>query len=260
MGRRLARRLGYRFLDTGPMYRALTWLALRRGIDPEDEEALADLASKVRVHVRGLKSGRHRIWVDGEEATLYLRTPEVERAVSPVSRVAAVRQAMVAHQRRLARPPVVMAGRDIGTTVLPKADLKVFLNASVEERARRRHQELLQQAKEASLEGVLEELRRRDRIDSQRKVSPLRPAPDAIILDTDRLSEDQVLDRVLDLVRRRLAGPSTSLRLRPFAVLRACPERSEGAGSEGLKPSALRPSGRRPEGAGPGGSGTTGGG
>jgi len=203
IGGRLARLLGYHFLDTGAMYRALTWLALKKGINPEDEEALGALARQARIRLRTAKGGEgpaYRVWLDGEDVTPYLRTPVVEEAVSLVARVPAVRREMVARQRRLARRPLVMAGRDIGTTVLPRADLKVYLNASVEERARRRYLELLRQGKEVSLEDVLTELKRRDQLDSQRRVSPLRPAPDAFIIDTDGLNEEQVLEKVLKLV------------------------------------------------------------
>lgn len=209
VGWRLARELGYRFLDTGALYRALTWLALQRGIDPGDEEALGEMARRARLRVRGTRSRRPRIWVDGEEATPYLRTPDVEGAVSLVSQVAAVRRALLAYQRRLARPPVVMAGRDIGTVVLPRAHLKAYLRASVEERGRRRQRELLEQGQEALLDDVLKGLRRRDRIDSQRRLSPLRPAPDAVIIDTDGLSEDQVLERLQRLIWSLPPAPST---------------------------------------------------
>jgi cytidylate kinase len=200
----VARRLGYLFLDTGAMYRALTWLALRRGLDPEDEEAMARLAAETTMEVSQPPPGsgdRGRVHVDGEDATPHLRTPEVEASVSLVSRVPGVRKALVRIQRRLAqRGPTVMAGRDIGTAVLPHADLKVYLDASREERARRRRQQLALKGPGPSLESVLADLEKRDVIDSSRSVSPLRPAADAVIINTDGLSLEEVVERVLSLV------------------------------------------------------------
>jgi len=205
VGRRLAASLGYPFLDTGSMYRAVTWAALQHGVDLGDDDALGDLASSLRIDVqRARGEDSARILVDGGDVTDHLRSPEVEAAVSLVSRVAGVREALVRAQRELAgRRPVVMAGRDIGTVVLPDADLKVYLDASLDERSRRRHEEMAPLGREASPESVLEDLRRRDRIDSRRAVSPLRPAEDAIIIDTDGLSLDEVVERVLALVERR---------------------------------------------------------
>jgi len=208
----VARRLGYLFLDTGAMYRALTWLALQRGLDPEDEEAIARLAAETVMEVSQPPPGsgdprgseRCRVCVDGEDATPHLRTPEVEASVSLVSRVPAVRRELVRMQRRLAqRGPTVMAGRDIGTAVLPDADLKVYLDASREERARRRRQQLALRGLAPSFEGVLADLEKRDAIDSSRSVSPLRPAADAVIIKTDGLSLEEVVERVLSLVEAR---------------------------------------------------------
>jgi cytidylate kinase len=208
----VAYRLGYLFLDTGAMYRALTWLALQRGLDPEDEEAMARLAAATAMEVSqplpgsGGAQGREccRVRVDGQDATPYLRTPEVEASVSLVSRVAAVRRELVRIQRRLAqRGPTVMAGRDIGTAVLPDADLKVYLDASREERARRRRQQLALGGTPPSFESVLADLEKRDAIDSSRSVSPLRPAADAVIIKTDGLGLEEVVERVLSLVEAR---------------------------------------------------------
>jgi len=209
VGDLVARRLGYLFLDTGDMYRTLTWLVLRRGVDPEDEEAVARLATETTMEVIQPLPGSGdrrstedcRVRVDGEDAAPYLRTPEVEASVSLVSRVPAVRRELVRIQRRLAqRGPTVMAGRDIGTAVLPNADLKVYLDASREKRARRRRQQLARQGPAPSLKGVLADLERRDAIDSSRAVSPLRPAEDAVIIKTDGLSLEEVVERVLSLV------------------------------------------------------------
>src|SRR3990167_10429099 len=174
VGRLIAARLGYPFLDTGAIYRAMTRTALHRGVDLSDEDALSDLAASLSLDVGPPTPGSIEpctIFVDGEDVTIYLRQPEVEAAVSLVSRVAGVREALVKVQRDLAgRNAVVMAGRDIGTVVLPRADLKAFLDASLEERARRRFVELSTMGIEVTEESVLRDLRRRYRIDSERSV------------------------------------------------------------------------------------------
>lgn len=205
IGRRLAERLGYLFLDTGVMYRAIAVAALERGIDPGNDEALGQLAQRVRVDVRSAApgdGGATTVLVNGVDVTERLRLPEVEESVSLVSRVPAVREALVQRQREIAEEGrIVMAGRDIGTVVLPEADLKVYLDASPEERARRRYAEFAAMGRAESMEMVLEDIRRRDRIDSERAVSPLRPAEDAVIIDTGGLTQEEVLERVLELVQ-----------------------------------------------------------
>jgi cytidylate kinase len=204
VGRMIAEKLGYRFIDTGAIYRALTWAALRRGVDVSDENALSDLAASIRMDVGPSTSENIdpcAIFVDGEDVTEFLRRPVVESAVSLVSRVAGVRAALLTVQRDLAgKDAVVMAGRDIGSVVLPEADLKVYLDCSIEERAHRRFAELSAPDVEATQEGVLRDLRRRDQIDSERSVSPLRPAEGAIVLDTDGLSLQEVVERLSELV------------------------------------------------------------
>jgi cytidylate kinase len=204
VGRMIAARLGYPFLDTGAIYRATTRTALHRGVDLSDEDALSDLAASISIDVGPPAAGSIEpctIFVDGEDVTLLLRQPEVEAAVSLVSRVAGVREALVKVQRDLAgRNAVVMAGRDIGTVVLPEADLKVYLDASIDERARRRHAEMSTLGMDLTEEGVRRDLSRRDRIDSQRSVSPLRPAEDAIVVDTDGLTLEEVVQRLVGLV------------------------------------------------------------
>jgi cytidylate kinase len=204
VGRQTGFHLGYPFLDTGAIYRAMTWTALHRGVDLSDEDALSELANSITIDIGPPVPGSIEpcsIFVDGEDVTRFLRQPEVEAAVSLVSRIEGVREALVRVQRDLAgRNAVVMAGRDIGTVVLPKADFKAFLDASVEERARRRFIELSAMGMEVTEEGVLRDLRRRDRIDSERSVSPLRPAEDAVVIDTDGLTLEEVVQRVLDLV------------------------------------------------------------
>lgn len=196
MGRLLAQRLGYRFVDTGMMYRGVTWKALQCGVDLEDRGELGRLARNATIEFAPVD----RVLVDGRDVTAALSEPDVEEGVSLVSRVACVREALVERQREMARDgQVVMAGRDIGTVVLPHADVKVYLDASLEERARRRHLELVERGEMVDYQAVLSGLRRRDEIDSGREVSPLRAAQDATLVDTDGLGVEQVLSRIMEL-------------------------------------------------------------
>ena len=187
------------------MYRALTWFILKSGIDPDDKERLTEIASHVGMTVNAAAKGGSQlqsVFVNGEDATPFLVRSEVENAVSRVSQVPAVRRAMVAIQQHIATEgAVVMAGRDIGTTVLPDADIKVYLEASPEERARRRYQQAVTRGDKRSFDSVLADMIRRDAIDRSRETSPLRPAEDAIILDTDGLSLQQVVERVIGLLQ-----------------------------------------------------------
>jgi cytidylate kinase len=205
VGHLVANRLGFRFLDTGMMYRAFTWFVLERGVDPEDGEAVVKLAQDVKVEVTaGLPNSEDsgRVIVDGQDATAFLVRPDVEAAVSLVSRLPVVREAMVRLQREVSEGgEIVVAGRDIGTVVLPDADLKVYLDASRLERARRRYEQARLRGQEITLKSVLDELERRDGIDSSRENSPLRAADDAVVLPTDGLNPDQVVERILALAR-----------------------------------------------------------
>ena len=211
IGELLARRLDYLYFDTGVMYRAVTWAALDRAIPIEDEPAVTALAEQLRIDVTSptVDDGRqYTVLADGADVTWDIRTPEVDGNVSPVSAYPGVRRALVAQQRRVAaKGPVVMVGRDIGTVVLPDADLKVYLDASVEERARRRWREERARGEETDYETVLASMRRRDEIDSNRKVSPLRVAEDAAILDTTGLSIEEVLAEAERLVEERGCPP-----------------------------------------------------
>lgn len=204
VGRLLAACFGYPFLDTGIMYRAVTAAALDQGLDPHDEAALESFAAAARISVEVPPpgaDGHARISVDGRDVTDELRRTDVEDAVSFVSRVTGVREALVRSQREIAgEQPIVMAGRDIGTVVLPDADLKVYLDASLPERARRRHTEFASSGRDVTHDLVMEDLRRRDQIDSERAVSPLKPAEDALIISTDGLTPDDVVRRVLGAI------------------------------------------------------------
>lgn len=205
LGFRLAEVLGYLYFDTGLMYRAVTWLALNRGIDVNDEAAVTRLAENVPIEVTApsLEDGRAcDVVVDGHDITWEIRKPEVDANVSMVSAYAGVRQALTLQQRRIGmRGRVVMVGRDIGTVVLPEADLKIYLDASPEERANRRHKEIVARGGRASYEDVLGKVRTRDRIDSTRAIAPLKPAADAVILDSDALDADQVFEKAYDLCK-----------------------------------------------------------
>lgn len=196
----LARELGYAFLDTGVLYRALTLLALERGTAPTDGPALAALARAANVAVEPHPDRGYLVKIDGHEVTERLFTADVNANVSPVAAHAEVRRELLPLQRRIAeRGRVVMVGRDVGTVVLPHAELKIYLDASVEERARRRWE---QEAQRRSLHDVLGDVARRDRLDSERATAPLRPADDAVVIDTDGLSLKDEQARILELVHR----------------------------------------------------------
>ena len=204
LGRRLAEAMGYLFFDTGVMYRAVTWAALQRGVPVNDEAAVTALAEKAQIdiHPPSQEDGRgYDVLLDGEDVTWDIRRPQVDANVSPVSVFPGVRRALTIQQRRIGlRGRVVMVGRDIGTVVLPEADLKIYLDASAEERARRRYNERIARGEYADLEAILAVVRERDRIDSTRAVAPLRPAEEAVIIDSDNLNADQVLEKVKSLV------------------------------------------------------------
>ncbi len=203
IGVKLAERLGYLFFDTGIMYRAVTLAVIRAGITVDDEEAVTQFAQRVHIDVGppSVADGRKEdVLLDGEDVTWAIREPAVEKWVSRVSAYAGVRKAMTELQRRIGkRGKVVMVGRDIGTVVMPDADLKIYLDASLEERAKRRYLELIQRGETVKFEEVLASLKRRDRIDTSREIAPLRPAEDAVILNTDGLSVEEVLKKVVQL-------------------------------------------------------------
>jgi CMP/dCMP kinase len=217
VGAAAAVRLGYRFCDTGLLYRAVTWLAEHRGVEVDDPVALSELVDEVELAPDEL--GRlARVLVDNIDHTDEVRSPAVDSAVSAVAAVPELRDALLARQRSLAaQGGIIMAGRDIGTVVLPDADLKVFLDASVEERARRRTQERGLDPRSEEAEAILIALRRRDDLDRNRPVAPLRPAPDARIITTDGNEfEDTVqalVNAIEDVAMRRDAdvgaGPRT---------------------------------------------------
>lgn len=200
VGRRLADRMGLRFVDSGLMYRAISVAALDRGVDLGDGAQLTRLAMAVPVRVED-----RRVWAGEAELTDRIYGPDLSEIVSRVAKIAGVRLAMVAQQRALARGGVVMAGRDIGTVVFPDADHKFFLTASLAERVRRRAAQLEARGEKADAEAMAREVERRDLIDSQRSVAPLKAAEDAEIVDTDSMDVEGVVEHVLSRVK--LAGP-----------------------------------------------------
>jgi cytidylate kinase len=201
VGAAAAREVGYRFCDTGLLYRAVTWLAEARGVPVDDPEGLVDLVAGVELAEDA--AGRlERVRVDGVDHTADVRGPAVDAAVSAVSAVPEVRAALLARQRDLAvGGGIVMAGRDIGTVVLPDADLKIYLDASVDERARRRAEERGLDPDGPAGVAILQALRRRDRLDTTRAVAPLRVAPDARVITTDGNTFEQTVDAVVGAIR-----------------------------------------------------------
>jgi CMP/dCMP kinase len=196
VSRRLAVALGGRYLDTGAMYRAVTWAVLRAGVDPHDADAVAKIAADVPLEI-GTNPADPHIRAAGVAVDAAIRGPEVTAAVSAVAAVPAVRALLVARQREIIGEGgrIVVEGRDIGSVVAPDAELKVFLTASAGERARRRSTEVL-----ADLDATAADLERRDRLDSTRAANPLQRAPDAVVLDTTALGIDEVVARLLDLL------------------------------------------------------------
>jgi cytidylate kinase len=196
VGRRVAEALGMRFVDTGLMYRAVACAAMRRGVSLTDGAALTRLAHALRIEVDD-----RRVTVDGEDYTESTFRPELSDAASQVAKVAGVRLALVAQQRAMGRGSVVMAGRDIGTVVFPDTKHKFYLTASVEERARRRAAQIEARGERADPASLRWEVEERDRRDSQRSVSPMRPAEDAILIETDGLDLQGVVEEVLTRIR-----------------------------------------------------------
>jgi len=205
IGLRLARELGYLFFDTGVMYRAVTWLALERGEGVREEAAVTALAEQAQIDVAPASKSDGRVcdvFINGRDVTWEIRTRRVDANVSIVAAYAGVRRALSRQQKRIGqRGKIVMVGRDIGTVVLPDADLKIYLDATAQERARRRYEEIVARGGTPDYDAILERVIERDRIDSTRDVAPLRAAEDAVVLRSDNLSADEVFEQVLALVK-----------------------------------------------------------
>lgn len=204
LAKRLAENLNYLYFDTGVMYRAVTWIVMHHGVAFDDESAVTNLAETIPIDVRApsVDDGRDNdVLVEGQDITWEIRTADVEANVSQVSAYPGVRKALSAQQRRVGlRGKVVMVGRDIGTVVLPEAELKLYLEASVEERAQRRYDERIARGGEVSYETILAAMRKRDQIDSTRDVAPLRAAADAVVIDSDGKDIEDVLAEAKGLV------------------------------------------------------------
>lgn len=201
VGKLLANRLGYRFLDTGTMYRAVTWIALQRRIDLNNTEILTNLATSLNLEL-GTGKSSDILMIDGNDISDHLRDQKVEWEVSTVARVSGVRSALVKQQRNFASGfSIVMAGRDIGTVVLPNANVKVFLNASAEIRAKRRYLELSNIGHKPDYQKIVDEITRRDAIDKSRPDSPMVPAKDSVGIHTDHLEIEQVTQKILSMVQ-----------------------------------------------------------
>jgi cytidylate kinase len=196
VGRRVAEAVGLRFVDSGLMYRAITRLAAERGIDPRDSDAVIKLAQSANLRVDG-----EQIWANGKELTKGIYDADHADALPVISAIPGVREALVAQQRQLGEGGVVMAGRDIGTVVFPNADHKFFLTASLDEKVRRRAAQYERRGEHVDDEAMRREVEARDLVDTQRAVAPLKPAPDAVIVDTDGLSVDEVVDLIVRHVR-----------------------------------------------------------
>ncbi len=203
VARTVAKKLGFIYLDTGAMYRAITLAALRRNVDLHDDELLEKLTLSVKLDIKNEDGdGENVIYLDGEDVSQAIRSPQVSRNVSYVASSPRVRRIMADLQRRFgSRGRVVMDGRDIGTHVMPDAEYKFFLTASLQERARRRKTELAAKGESITLPSMMEEIAARDKIDSERECAPLRAAEDAIHIDTTELTIEQVIEAVIDQVR-----------------------------------------------------------
>lgn len=202
IARTLSEHLAYRHVDTGAMYRAVAWKAGHDGVQLDDENAVADVARRAQIVA---ESGA--VSIDGHDVSRAIRTPEIDRAAAAVARLPRVREALVARQRKLGEGGgVVMEGRDIGTVVFPDADVKIYLDASAEERARRRTHDPAHSGGQAGQTAVAESIAARDKSDTTRTASPLTAAPDAVHIDTTNMPIHEVVDKVMTLVREKFSG------------------------------------------------------
>ena len=205
VAKRLAHELGYTYMDTGAMYRAFAWKVMQDEIDLEDETSLRKILSETKIDLKK-DNGQLRVFLDEVDITDRIRTPVLSQMASKVSTLRAVRERMVELQRAIGREGgVVVEGRDIGTIVFPKAEVKIYLDASSQERARRRFEELKAQGKGINLKETLKEMEERDRRDQEREVAPLRKAKDAVVIDSTQLDAEGVMERIMREVRNKLS-------------------------------------------------------
>jgi len=208
VAREVARRLGFQYLDTGAMYRAVAWMALQHGADLADDERLSAISRLLaQGHLQMVTSDDQlTVLVDGRDITREIRSPEVSASVAKVAKVPGVREAMTSLQRRLAREGgVVVEGRDMGTVVFPDAEVKIFLTATLEERARRRQKEMAERGEEIPLERVLQIIDEDDRVAMTRAVAPLRPAPDAVVIDTTGRTVEEVVEEIVGVFNSKVS-------------------------------------------------------
>ena len=205
LAKSVSKTLGYLYVDTGAIYRTIGYAAFSKGVDPKDGEAAAALLPELEIGLHYGKDGLQHMTLNGADVTDQIRLPEISLYASAVSAHPAVRAHLLEMQRKLARENnVVMDGRDIGTVVLPQAQLKVFLTASPQERARRRVAQLAEAGQQADYEAILRDIQQRDYQDSHRETAPLRPAEDAVLLDNSDFTFQQSVERLVGLVRERL--------------------------------------------------------
>lgn len=198
----LAKRLGYLYIDTGAMYRALTLAVLRNAIKIDDVNSIVELVDKIRIDIKQSRDGLHT-YLNGEDVSEEIRLPKITEVISHISAYSEVRERMVTKQRLLAqRGSIIMDGRDIGTVVLEDADVKIFMKASLEQRSQRRFKELDKKGINVDLEEIKSEIKRRDDLDSSRSVSPLKPAYNAYIIDTSNLSVTQQVEKIIDIIHK----------------------------------------------------------
>ena len=204
IAKEIARRLGFLYIDTGAMYRALTYLSLKEGVDLDCPKELTRLAAKAKISLEGRVDEGIKVYSNGEDVTTKIRQPHVSKYVSKVARVEGVRTEMIKLQREIASSGgVVMDGRDIGSVVIPEAEVKFFVTASLEERTSRRLKELKEKGYNVRYEELKKEIVRRDMIDTRRKIAPLKQADDAILIDTTKLSVEETVKRMLKIFRER---------------------------------------------------------
>ena len=204
IAKRLAKALGYRYIDTGAMYRAFAWKVMEKEIDLEDEKGLEEIIKRTKIELEET-NGALRVLLNGSDVTARIRTPELSQMASKVSTLKVVRERMVALQRAMGMEGGVVAeGRDMGTVVFPQADVKIYLDASLKERARRRFDELQDQGKRVILKETLKEMEERDQRDRERALAPLAKAEDAIVINSTYFSVDDVLDKIMQEIQNKL--------------------------------------------------------
>jgi cytidylate kinase len=207
MGKLIARELDFLYIDTGAIYRAITWKVLKNNININDEEMISHLVSDIRLNIERINNNSlnnyYHIFVDGEDVTDEIRNPRIDQSVSQIARLPKVRKQLICLQRELAKKGnIVMEGRDIGSVILPQADIKFYFTASEEERIKRRYKELIKKGYGIDYELVKKQIIQRDKIDSKRKYAPLIKAKDAILIDSTKKNIEEVKDKILKIIRK----------------------------------------------------------